>query len=165
MSEENQNEDVNDSADEQEPDGIGQDESPEDDAGDDQGDDFDRDRALAKVKKLNSENRNLRQAKKDAEEKARNAEGKTEQMQALEAKNARYETLAENDLPLRLAKFISATDPEEILEQAEELLSLGGGSNTPPSDQPREKNRRMGKPHNTDELANPDDFIQNIYSN
>ena len=95
-------------------------EGREDEAGD-----FDRDRVLAKIKKLNSENRNLRQQKKDAEAKAAEHGEKSERVQALEAANSRYETLADHDLPLKLAKFITATEPERILEQAEELLSLG----------------------------------------
>lgn len=166
MPEEQQHNEVTDPAEEHEGEELDQ-EDPQEGEAEEQEGEFDRDRALAKVKKLNSENRNLRQAKKDAEEKAKDAEGKTERMKALEATNSRYETLAQHDLPLKLARYISATDPEEVLEQAEELLSLGGtGSKTPPSDQPQEKRQRQrNQPYEPDELANPDDFAKTIYSN
>lgn len=168
MSEENENPESGKTAEEQDIEEVDQDESQEGESEDEeQGEDFDRERVLRKLKKLNSENRNLRQAKKDAEDQAKTVGDKSEQVKALEAANARYETLAENDLPLKLAKWISATDSEEILEQAEELLSLGAvGGKTPPSDQPREKNsRQRNKPYSGDELGNPDDFAKNIYSN
>lgn len=123
---------------------------------------FDRDRVLSKLKKLNSENRNLRQQKKDAEREAEEHRGKSERVQALEAVNARYEALAEHDLPLRLAKFITATEPEQILEQAEELLSLGAPKG-PPQDQPKERlsQRRQAPP--ADELADIDKFAESIF--
>jgi hypothetical protein len=123
---------------------------------------FDRDRVLSKLKKLNSENRNLRQQKKDAEREAEEHRGKSERVQALEAVNARYEALAEHDLPLRLAKFITATEPEQILEQAEELLSLGSPK-APPQDQPKERlaQRRQSPP--ADELADIDKFAESAF--
>lgn len=141
-------------------------ESQEDEATDDPGNDFDRGRALEKIKKLNSENRNERKKRQDAEEQAKQAEGKDEQVKALEAVNTRYETLGNNDLPIRLAKWISATEPEAILEQAEELLSLGKGAGQgPPSDAPREKSQRVrNQQAQGDEIGNLDDFAKSIYS-
>lgn len=144
-----------------------QEESQEDSTEEDESDaDFDRERVLRKLKKLNSENRNLRQAKKDAEEQAKQAGDKSEQVKALEAANARYETLADNDLPLKLAKWISATEADEILEQAEELLSLGTAERkTPPSDTPKETGSRLRKREvQGDEIGNLDDFAKQIYS-
>jgi len=126
---------------------------------------FDRKRALDKLRKLNSENRNLRKAKKEAEEKASEFGDATERAKALEAVNARYETLADNDLPLKLAKWIDATDADGILEQAEELLSLGESGNTPPpTDTPKErvkKNRKVVAP--IDEIGDLDEFAAKIY--
>lgn len=124
--------------------------------------DFDRDRVLAKIKKLNSENRNLRQQKKEAEAKAAEEGEKSERMQALEAANSRYETLADHDLPLKLAKFITATDPERILEQAEELLSLGS-SKAPPSAQPKERLRQRAQAPVADELNDLDKFSEAVF--
>lgn len=165
MPEENEAPDTEDQEEVEATEDADQDESQEGESeeADDSGD-FDRERVLGKLKKLNSENRNLRKAKKDAEEQAKNAEGKDEQITALEAVKSRYETLGENGLPIKLAKWISATEPDEILEQAEELLSLGGGSKPPPTDQPQEKNRRYGKPHQSDEIGSLDDFAEKIYS-
>lgn len=135
-----------------------------DDDQDDKG--FDRERTLQKLRKLNSENRNLRKAKKEAEEKASKADADSERVQALEAVNARYETLAENDLPLQLAKWINATESDEILEQAEELLSLGsGGNNPPPTDAPKERVRKSRKQvTNTDEIGDLDEFAAKIFN-
>ena len=124
---------------------------------------------LARVRRLNHENQNLRNQKKQAENFAKTARvkaasEKSERMQALEAVNARYEALAEHDLPLRLAKFITATEPEQILEQAEELLSLGSTApKAPPQDQPKERlsQRRQAPP--ADELADIDKFAESIF--
>lgn len=126
---------------------------------------FDREKVLNKVRKLNSENRNLRKAKKEAEEKASKAGEDSERVQALEAVNTRYETLAEHDLPLKIAKWISATDPEGILEQAEELLSLGDrGRKGPPSDTPKERiNSSRVSAQQVDEIGDLDDFAEQIY--
>lgn len=132
-------------------------EGREDEAGD-----FDRDRVLAKIKKLNSENRNLRQQKKDAEAKAAEHGEKSERVQALEAANSRYETLADHDLPLKLAKFITATEPERILEQAEELLSLGSPK-APPSAQPKERLRQRAQAPAVDELNDLDKFSEAVF--
>lgn len=132
-------------------------EDREDEAGD-----FDRDRVLAKIKKLNSENRNLRQQKKEAEAKAAEQGEKSERVQALEAANSRYETLADHDLPLKLAKFITATDPDLILEQAEELLSLGSAK-APPSAQPKERMRQRAQAPVADELGDLDKFSEAVF--
>lgn len=151
---------------EQEPEDREQDESLEDESEDETDGDFDRERVLRKIKKINSENRNLRQREKDAEERARQAEDKSEQVQDLEARNARYEALAENGLPLKLAKWISADEPDQILEQAEELLSLGAGDRqAPPTDAPREKSSRVrNQAAQGDEIGSLDDFARSIYS-
>ena len=134
----------------------------QDDQDDEQ--DFDRDSILDKLRKKNSENRILRRAKKEAEEKAAKAGKDSERVQVLEAVNTRYETLAENDLPLKLAKWIDATDPDDILEQAEELLSLSGGSTPPPSDTPKERIKKQRKNvQRTDEIGDLDDFAASIY--
>lgn len=130
---------------------------------DDQG--FDRERVLNKLRKLNSENRNLRKAKKEAEAKAEQAGADSERVQALEAVKARYETLGDNNLPLKLAKWIDATEPDEILEQAEEILSLGErGVTPPPTDTPKERVKRNRKQvTQVDEIGDLDDFAAKIY--
>lgn len=150
---------------EQQSEQVEDDQSQQEQHDDDQ--DFDRERTLNKLRKLNSENRNLRKAKKEAEEKASKAGEDSERMQALEAVNARYETLADNNLPLQLAKWISATESEEILEQAEELLSLGDtGRKAPPSNTPKERvNKSRVESQQTDEIGDLDDFAANIFKN
>jgi len=145
---------------------VEEDQSSEDQHDDEQDDqDFDRERVLKKVRKLNSENRNLRKAKKEAEEQASKAGEDSERVQALEAVNARYETLADNGLPLKLAKWISATESEDILEQAEELLSLGdSGRKAPPTNTPKERvNSSRMRQQQADEIGDLDDFAEQIY--
>ena len=89
---------------------------------------------------------------------------KNKENQHLRGVKTRYETLAENDLPLKLAKWIDATDPDDILEQAEELLSLSGGSTPPPSDTPKERVRKNRKQvTQVDEIGDLDDFAAKIY--
>jgi hypothetical protein len=126
---------------------------------------FDRDKTLAKIRKLNSEARNLREQKKQAEAKAAEAGEKAERTVTLEAINARYETLAEHELPLKLAKFITATEPDAILEQAEELLSLGSGGKKPPTQQPREKLRGGGDPTQSIEDQDIAKLVAGVFSN
>lgn len=133
-------------------------------SGDQSENDFDREAALNKIRKINAENRNLRKAKKEAEEKAGKVD--PDRVAALEAKTARYETLAENGLPLQLAKWINATEADDILTQAEELLSLGsGGNNPPPTDTPKERVRKNRKQvTNADEIGDLDEFAAKIFN-
>ena len=159
---ENETPDVEPNEIEQEPQEGDGPELDEDDGREGEAGDFDRDRVLAKIKKLNSENRNLRQQKKDAEAKAAENSEKSERVQALEAANSRYETLADHDLPLKLAKFITATDPEQILEQAEELLSLGSPK-APPQGQPKERLRQRQQTPPADELGDLDKFSEAVF--
>lgn len=127
---------------------------------------FNREKTLEKIRKLNSEAKNLRESKKQAEAKAAENGDKAKRTEALEAVNARYETLAENDLPLKLAKFITATSPEEILTQAEELLSLGETKKAPPTNQPKTKLRGGGDPtQEPDGLDDPDKFAERMFRN
>lgn len=94
---------------------------------------FDPARALAKIRKVNSENKNLRAENKrlkeaagkpPAEDPEPEAEDEGPTREELLAKVARLEILAENGVPTRFAKFITATEPDEIREQVEELLGL-----------------------------------------
>lgn len=161
-------EDTDQDQDQLEAEQVEDDQSSEDQQDEDQDDqDFDRERTLKKLRKLNSENRNLRKAKKEAEEQASQAGKDSERAKTLEAVNARYEALADNDLPLQLAKWISATESEEILEQAEELLSLGGsGRKAPPSNTPKERiNKSRVSSQSSDEIGDLDDFAEKIFKN
>lgn len=142
-----------------------EDQQSDEDSEDQDNQDFDREDILKKLRKKNSENRNLRKAKKEAEDKATKAGEDSERVQALEAVNSRYETLADEGLPLKLAKWISSTDRDEILEEAEELLSLGDrGNKAPPTNTPKERvNQSRQSSQQVDEIGDLDDFAASIF--
>lgn len=116
---------------------------PEDEA-------FDAEKARDKIRKINSENRNLRQRATAAEAKAQEAEGKDEQLNKLNAENLRLRIAVKHGLPESLVKRLSGTTEEEILQDAEELMELFG-SKKPPTQQPRERLRGGGDPTAPDE--------------
>lgn len=107
---------------------------------------FDADRALAKIRKLNSENKNLRDAKKVAEEKAAGTDEKDTRIQALEAENLRIRIGARHGLPDELIDRLKGDSEEEILADAEKLLALVSTRKAPPTRQPREALRGGGDP-------------------
>lgn len=126
-----------------------QEEASEDTTGDDSGagDDagFDPEKAREKIRKINSENKNLRKRATDAEEKAKGADEKDQKLTALEADNMRLRVAVKHGLPESLVKRLSGTTEEEILQDAEELMELFG-SKKPPTQLPKEKLRSPGDP-------------------
>ncbi|WP_104087050.1 hypothetical protein [Arthrobacter sp. GMC3] len=124
---------------------------------------FDADRARTKINKINSENRNLRKRATEAEEKAKDADGKGERVTALEAENLRLRVGVKHGLPEALIKRLSGTTEEEILQDAEELMALFG-KKAPPTNQSREKLRGGGDPTvEPDGLDDPDKFAERMF--
>lgn len=124
---------------------------------------FDAERAREKIRKLNSESRNLRKRTAEAEEKAKDAEGKDEKVTALEAENLRLRVGVKHGLPEALIKRLSGTTEEEILQDAEELMELFG-SKKPPTDQPRTKLRGGGDPTApVDDMGDLDKFAEKAF--
>lgn len=107
---------------------------------------FDSARALAKIRKLNSENKNLRDAKKAAEGKAAGNDEKDTRIQALEAENLRIRIGARHGLPDELIDRLRGSTEDEILADAEKLLALVSVPKAPPTRQPREALRGGGNP-------------------
>jgi hypothetical protein len=118
-------------------------------SGDDDG--FDPDKAREKIRKINSENRNLRKRASDAEAKAQGVDEKDKKLTALEADNMRLRVAVKHGLPESLVKRLTGTTEEEILQDAEELMELFG-SKKPPTQQPREKLRSPGDPSGNAEI-------------
>lgn len=116
------------------------------DANDGDEGEFDPDRALAKIKRLNSENKNLREAKKAAEEKVAGTDEKDARIKALEAENLRVRIGSRHGLPDELIDRLKGETEEEILADAEKLLGLVSTRKTPPTRQPREALRGGGNP-------------------
>lgn len=103
----------------------------------DDSDGFDPEKAREKLRKLNSEAKNLRKRAKENEEKAKGADEKDGRITALEAENLRYRVGIKHGLPESLVKRLSGTTEEELLQDAEELMELFG-SKKPPTNRPKE---------------------------
>lgn len=126
-------------------------------------DTFDADKAREKIRKVNSENKNLRKRAADAESKAKDAGDKGERVTALEAENLRLRVGVKHGLPEKLISRLSGTTEEEILQDAEELMELFG-KKAPPTSQPREKLRGGGDPTiEPDGLDNSDKFAEKMF--
>jgi hypothetical protein len=127
---------------------------------------FDADKAREKIRKINSENRNLRKRASEAEAKAQDSEGKDGKLTALEAENMRLKIGIKHGLDANLLDRLKGDTEEELLEDAEKLLELFSGRK-PPTQQPREKLRGGGDPtrqHNED-LDDLDKFAADVFKN
>jgi len=124
------------------------------DENDEPADDFDADRALKKIRKLNSENRNLRKAKEQAEEKAKGSDEKDTRIKALEAENLRIRIGAKHGLPDELIDRLKGDTEEDILADAEKLLAVMAGKK-PPTDRPKARLRGGTDPDEEPEETDP----------
>lgn len=127
-------------------------------------DGFDPEKAREKIRKINSENRNLRKRAADAEAKAQEAEGKGEQLTKLEAENLRLRIAVKHGLPERLVKRLTGTTEEEILQDAEELMELFGGRK-PPSQRPKESLRSPGDPTKNPADVDVEKVVERVFNN
>lgn len=118
------------------------------------GEDFDANRALEKIRKLNSENRNLREAKKAAEQEAAGATEADQRIKALEAENLRIRIGARNGLPDELIDRLRGDTEEEILADAEKLLGIVAGRK-PPTRRPNESLRGGTQPSQEPDETDP----------
>ena len=126
---------------------------------------FDADVAREKIRKINSENRNLRKRATEAEAKSTTAAESGERVTALEAENLRLRIGVKHGLPETLVKRLSGTSEAEILQDAEELMKLFG-SRKPPTQQPNEKLRGGGDPTQQEEdISDLDKFAEDIFKN
>lgn len=130
---------------------------------------LDPDKSLEKIRKLNSEAAALRKRTKDAEEKAKNAEGTGERVTALEAENMRLKVAVKlgGSLPDDLIERLRGTTEEEMLADAETLLAHFE-KRKPPTQQSREKLRGGGDPTGTQAAlidSDPDKFAASIFKN
>lgn len=126
---------------------------------------FDAEKAAAKIRKINSENANLRKRAKDAESKVKDDGEKTQRVTALESENLRLRVAVKHGLPEALVKRLSGETEEEMLEDAEDLMKLFG-SKAPPSSTPKERLRGGGDPTvEPDGLDDPDKFAERMFRN
>jgi len=100
---------------------------------------FDADRAMAKIRKINAENKRLRDRAKTAEQQAQKSTKDLEaENEALKTTVMRLEVATELGLPSALATRLQGSTREEIQQDAEALLGLLGprrpGSGKPGND-------------------------------
>lgn len=96
-------------------------ESPEDD-GQEQA--WDPERAKEKIRKVNSENRALRERAAQAEQQAATVPELQAQTQTLGTENLRLRVGYELGLPLDLATRLQGSTREELIQDAEKLVAL-----------------------------------------
>lgn len=124
---------------------------------------FDADKAREKIRKINSENQNLRKRATDAEAKAKENADNGERLTALEAENLRLRIGVKHGLPESLVKRLSGSTEEELLQDAEELMELFK-SKTVPTNQPKERLRGGGDPTGeVDPTADLDKFAAEAF--
>lgn len=147
----------------QEPDTEAPEADGEEDSTDDDSGSFDALKARDKIRKINSENRNLRKRAADAEAKAKNSEDSTQRVSQLEAENLRLRIGMKHGLPEQLISRLRGNTEEDVLQDAEALLEIFE-SKAPPSRQPREKLRGGGDP-TTDEtdMSDLDKFAADVF--
>ncbi|MDR6172643.1 hypothetical protein [Curtobacterium sp. SORGH_AS_0776] len=124
---------------------------------------FDADKAREKIRKLNSESKNLRERAVKAEQQAKENADNGERLTALEAENLRLRIGVKHGLPESLVKRLSGSTEEELLQDAEELMELFKGK-TVPTNQPKERLRGGGDPTaEADPTADLDKFAAEAF--
>lgn len=108
----------------------------DDEDSDDNSEVWDKDRALAKIRKSNQEAKAQRERAKAAEEKAAQAGDAEARAVKAEARLMRVEQAVALGLPLELADRLQGDTPEEIAQDAEALLALFA-SKQPPTNKPK----------------------------
>ncbi|WIE54223.1 hypothetical protein [Curtobacterium sp. MCBD17_003] len=128
-------------------------------------DKFDADKVREKIRKVNSENKNLRERAAKAEQQAKENAGSGEKVTALEAENLRLRVGLKHGLPEGLIGRLKGTTEEELLADAEELLGMFGGPKKPPTNTPRQQLRGGGDPtkDDTDPTADVDKFAEDVF--
>lgn len=126
-------------------------------------DGFDSEKAREKIRKINSENRNLRKRAADAEAKAQGADDKEKTITAQEAEIMRLRVAVKHGLPEALVKRLTGSTEEEILQDAEELMELFG-SKKPPTQRPRENLRSPGDPAGDAEI-DVEKVVRRVFEN
>lgn len=106
---------------------------------------FDPDKAAARIAKIQSENKNLRERAKDAETKASAIPDHEQKITALEATNLRYEVAFDLGLPKEIAMRLQGATKDEMVADAEALVKLVGGR-APAHRKPIEDLRGGGAP-------------------
>jgi len=105
---------------------------------------FDPEKADARIKKLQSEAKNLRERTRAAEQKATGVDEKDTQITGLQAQVLRYEVAFDLGLPRELADRLKGNTKDEMLADAEALVKLVGAPKATPTRKPSEALRGGG---------------------
>lgn len=124
------------------------DDSEDEDGGDDSAGEWDRERAMRKIRKSNQEAKSQRERAKAAEEKAKRAGDFEKRALDAEARLLRLEVGADVGLPVSLASRLQGSTKEELLADAEELMKLVAPSK--PSGKPKPNLKGGAKPSEDD---------------
>lgn len=123
----------------------------------------DVEKLLAKIRKTNSENKNLRKRASEAEAKAKESEGSSEELAKAQAENLRLKVAVKHGLPEQLVSRLSGTTEEELLQDAETLMELFSVKK-PPTQQPKDKLHGGGDPTvPVDPIGDPDKFAAEMF--
>lgn len=106
---------------------------------------FDADKAAERIRKIQSENKNLRERAKSAEEKAKGVDEKDQRITALQAELLRERVGRRLNLPDELVDRLRGDNEEEILADAEKLVAIVSKP-TPGGGKPTERLRGGGEP-------------------
>ncbi|MDY5404399.1 MAG: hypothetical protein SPG34_08725 [Trueperella sp.] len=130
-----------------------------DDVDESDGEAWDKERALRKIRKANAEAKALRERAKAAEEAAKATPDLKAKNTQLEAENLRLQVALELGLPAQIASRLQGGTREELLTDAEEFMKLLG-TKTPPTakstngfGETHTNTPVSGKPIDLDELA------------
>ena len=108
--------------------------------------DFDPKKALSKIRKQNSELKNLRDRAKQAEAKVeQTSEDKDKEIADLQTQLLRERVGRKTGLPDQLVERLNGDDEESMLKDAEDLLEVFAKSR-PPTAKPHEQLRGGGRP-------------------
>ena len=106
---------------------------------------FDADKAADRIRKLQSEAKNLRERAKAAEQKAAGVDEKDQRITSLQAELLRERVGRRLGLPDELVDRLRGTSEDEILADAEKLVAIVGKP-APGGGKPSERLRGGGEP-------------------
>lgn len=121
---------------------------------------WDPERAMEKIRKINSENKALRERASKAEEQARSLPELQQQVASLESQTMRLQVGYELGLPINLATRLQGSTRDELVADAEALVSLVSSPTkpAPASARPVEALRPGATPSTS---QNEDDVLYN----
>lgn len=126
--------------------------------------DFDPDKAAERIRKLQSEAKNLRTRAKQAEEKAAGADEKEQRIKALEAGLLRERVGRRLNLPDVLVERLRGDTEDELLADAEQLVALVTAPKATTTRKPAEALRGGGQPDKEPEETDLRKLAERMFS-